>query len=82
MVDALGKPVGFYLTGGQAHDLDGADHLFPIMSAATLIADKAFEADCRVIMPLIKIGRTAVILSKANRKIIRPHERTSARRVT
>ncbi len=27
MVDALGNPVGFFLTGSQAHDLAGADHL-------------------------------------------------------
>jgi len=25
----LGNPTGFLLTGGQAHDLDGADHLLP-----------------------------------------------------
>ncbi len=53
LVGALGNPIGFYLTGGQAHDLDSADHLLPTMSAATLIADKAFDADRRVIMPLI-----------------------------
>ncbi len=29
MVDALGNPVGFFLTGGQAHDLVGADQLVP-----------------------------------------------------
>ena len=45
LADALGNPVGFYLTGGQAHDLVGADHLLPSMQAATLIADKAFDAD-------------------------------------
>src|SRR3954464_8073835 len=39
MVDALGNPVGFFLTGGQAHDLIGADHLLPEMQAGTLIAD-------------------------------------------
>jgi hypothetical protein len=33
MVDALGNPVGFLLTGGQAHDLAGADHLLPGMKA-------------------------------------------------
>ena len=31
LVDALGNPVGFFLTGGEAHDLEGADHLLPSM---------------------------------------------------
>jgi transposase len=50
-VDALGNAVGFFLTGGQVHDLVGADHLLPEMEAGTLIADKAFDADARVIAP-------------------------------
>ncbi len=40
------------LTGGEAHDLVGADHLLPTMEADTLIADKAFDADARVLEPL------------------------------
>ena len=47
LVDALGNPIGFFLTGGEAHDLVGADHLLPTMQADTLIADKAFDADAR-----------------------------------
>ena len=41
LVDALGNPVGFCLTGGEVHDLVGADQLLPDMQADTLIADKA-----------------------------------------
>jgi transposase len=67
MVDALGNPVGFFLTGGEAHDLVGADHLLPEMQADTLIADKAFDADKRVIEPLAAAGKTAVIPPTANR---------------
>jgi hypothetical protein len=26
LVDALGNPIDFFLTGGEAHDLEGADH--------------------------------------------------------
>ena len=29
LVDALGNPTGFHLTGGQEHDLAGADALLP-----------------------------------------------------
>ena len=68
MVDALGNPVGFHLTGGEAHDLAGADHLLPTMQAEALIADKAFDADKRVREPLAVAGKTAVIPSTANRR--------------
>jgi transposase len=60
--------VGFFLTGGQAHDLEGVDHFLPTMQADTLIADKAFDADARVIAPLAAAGKTTVIPSKANRQ--------------
>jgi transposase len=68
LVDGLGNPTGFYLTGGQAHDLVGADHLLPDMQADTLIADKAYDADNRVIDPLAAAGKAAVIPPKSNRK--------------
>jgi len=66
LVDALGNPIGFHLTGGEAHDLVGADALLPDMRANMLLADKAFDADERVIKPLTAAGKTAVIPSKAN----------------
>src|SRR5271154_5168385 len=72
MVNALGNPIGFFLTGGEAHDLVGADHLLPQMQADTLIADKAFDADERVIEPLAAAGKSAVIPPKANRRSPRP----------
>ena len=65
--DALGNPIGFFLTGGEAHDLEGADHLLPTMEADTLIADKAFDADVRVLEPLAAAGKTAVIPPQTNR---------------
>jgi transposase len=75
LVDALGNPVGFHLTGGQEHDLVGADHLLPEMQADMLIADKAFDADKRVIEPLRAAGKTAVIPPKANRASPRDFDR-------
>ena len=71
LVDALGNPIGFHLTGGQAHDLAGADRLLPSMKAEMLIADKAFDADVRVLAPLAAAGKTAVIPPKANRRLPR-----------
>jgi hypothetical protein len=43
-VDALGNPIAFKLSPGQAHDLDGADALLPQMKASILVADRAFDA--------------------------------------
>jgi len=68
LVDALGNPVAFLLTPGQAHDLEGADALLPQMQADTLVADKAFDADERVIEPLRAAGKNLVIPPKSNRK--------------
>ena len=75
LVDALGNPLAFMLTPGQAHDLEGADALLPQMVADTLLADKAFDADKRVIEPLLAAGKTAVIPPKCNRKIQRDYDK-------
>jgi transposase len=75
LVDALGNPLAFLLTPGQAHDLDGADVLLPQMQADTLLADKAFDADKRVIEPLLNAGKTPVIPSMPGRKNPRPYDR-------
>ena len=61
--------------GGQAHDLIGADNLLPAMAADTLLADKAFDADERVLHVLAAAGKTAVIPPKANRIKIRDYDK-------
>jgi transposase len=75
LVDALGNPIAFVLTGGQVHDLVGADHLLASMQAAMVIADKAFDAQDRVLAPLAAAGKTAVIPPKANRKLPRDFDK-------
>jgi len=75
LVDALGNPVAFALSGGQAHDLDGADELLPGMQADLLIADKAYDADGRVITMLADRDKAVVIPPKANRKTKRDYDR-------
>ena len=74
-VDALGNPIGFALTPGQACDLDGADILLPQIEAGIVIADKGFDADERVIDPLEKAGKSTVIPPKANRKHKRSYDK-------
>lgn len=74
MVDALGNPIALLLTPGQAHDLEGADVFLPQMQADTLLADKAFDADKRVIEPLLSAGKTPVIPSVPGRRKPRPYD--------
>jgi transposase len=75
LVDALGNPIAFCLTPGQAHDLQGADELLPHMTADNLLADKAFDADARVIKPLLAAGKTLVIPPKSSRKVKRAFDK-------
>lgn len=79
--DALGNPTGFHLTPGQACDLDGADVLLADIPTDTVLADKGYDADERVIERLEAQGKTAVILPKRNRKTPREYDRTYARPV-
>jgi len=74
-VDALGNPLAFFLTPGQAHDLEGADALLPQIKADTVLADKAFDADERVIEPLLRAGKTPVIPPKSGRKTRRDFDK-------
>lgn len=55
--------------------LVGADHLLPQVQADTLIADKAFDAEERVIHPLRAAGKIPVIPSKKRRKLPRHYDR-------
>ena len=71
----MGNPTGLMLSPGQACDLDGADVLLPKVAADTLIADKAFDADKRVLRPLETAGKSHVIPPRANRKIKRVYDR-------
>lgn len=70
LCDALGNPTGFCLTPGQAHDLEGADELLPniLTTIQALLADKAYDAQERVLDLLQKAGVKIVIPPKSNRK--------------
>jgi transposase len=65
--DALGNPTQFYLTSGEAHDLNGADALLAKVQADAFLADKAYDAQERVIKKLQQKGCEVVIPSKSNR---------------
>ena len=74
-VDALGNPTGFFLTPGQACDLEGADVLLPTLAAPIVIADKGYDADQRVLQPLEQAGKMAVIPPRVNRQAQRAYDK-------
>lgn len=66
IVDALGNPVAFSLTGGQVHDLDQAQPLLTKVEPKALLADKAYDANA-LIEALEKRRIKPVIPPKSNR---------------
>lgn len=74
-VDALGNPTRFHLTSGQVHDLEGSDALLKDTPACAVIADKTYDAQKRVIEPLVSVGKTVVIPSRSMRKEQRSYDR-------
>ena len=64
--DAVGNPTGFHPTPAQACDLDGAEVLLDGIAAGTLIADKGYDADARVIARPEAAG-SAPVPPKSNR---------------
>jgi hypothetical protein len=61
----LGNPTDFHLAEGQAHDLEGADVFLKDFEAETLLADKAFDADERVLKNCGKKALQQSFLPKA-----------------
>ena len=61
LCDGKGRPIAFYLTGGEAHDLQAADTLLGKVNAPALLADKAYYAQERVLYILEKDNCLAVI---------------------
>ena len=55
--------------------MDGSDHFLEDFKAGALLADKAYDADQRVIQKLEAQGKEVVIPSKSNRKIKRPYDK-------
>jgi transposase len=75
VVDALGNPLAFHLTGGQASDLAGADALLADIAAATVTADRGYDAEARVLAPLREAGKAAAIPPRRNRTGQRDYDR-------
>jgi transposase len=74
MVDALGNPLDFILTGGPAADITQAYTLIKGIKATYALMDKAYDAD-KLIEQLIGQGIIPVIPPKANRKEAREYDK-------
>ena len=64
--DALGNPINFFLSPGNAHDFTGADALLPNLKSCKLLGDKAYGSEDRGVKPLESRGIGVVIPSKKN----------------
>jgi transposase len=73
--DAKGRPLGFVLTGGEAHDIKGFAPLMRMIAdkIEALLADKGYDADA-IREELAAAGVEAVIPAKRNRKNPAPHD--------
>ncbi|MGX2041392.1 IS5 family transposase [Methylocaldum sp. MU1018] len=72
ITDALGNPLEFVLTGGQASDIGQAETLLALTleGAKAFVGDKGYDADA-LIVAVEKRGMTAVIPSRGNRSTAR-----------
>ena len=68
LVDALGRPLRFILTGGHINDCTQAALLLENASAGAILADKGYDTD-KILETIQQLGAVAVIPPKSNRKI-------------
>ena len=73
LTDALGRPLRFVLTGGEAHDITTAPELLAGLSSDGVIADKAYDSNALRNL-IADAGAQAVIPSTRSRKILIPHD--------
>ena len=73
LADALGRPLRFVITAGQAGDITQAPALLDGQCGDAVLGDKAYDSNAlRAI--IAGIGAAAVIPSNRSRKIIIPHD--------
>jgi len=67
VVDALGNPLDFVLTGGEVHDSTQAEALLLDKDAENILADKGYDSDT-VVHYIESKGAQAIVPSRSNRK--------------
>jgi len=73
LVDALGRPLRFILTGGEVHDSITAADLLKGSAPGGVIADRAYDSNALRAM-IADAGAEVVIPSTRSRKILIPHD--------
>jgi transposase len=79
LADALGRPLRFILTGGEAGDITMAPALLAQVEAGGVIADKAYDSNALRAL-ITKAGAQAVIPSNRTRKVLIPHDTIAYKR--
>ena len=74
LTDALGNPLDFELTGGQAADITQAETLVPEQPVGAVVADKGYDADAFV-ATVNGRGAAAVIPPRKHRTQPRDYDR-------
>ena len=74
VVDGLGNPVDFILTGGEVHDSLCAEALLDGKSADFVLADKAYDSN-KILEKIEQMEAVAVIPPKSNRKEQREYDK-------
>lgn len=73
LADALGRPLRFRITAGQAHDITAAQPLLEGQNGDAVLADKAYDSN-NLRDHIAQMKAQAVIPSKRNRKVFIPHD--------
>jgi transposase len=73
LADALGRPLRFIITAGQAGDITVAPALLEGESGGALLADKAYDSNAFRAC-IADMNAEAVIPSNRSRKILIPHD--------
>jgi transposase len=78
LADALGNPLDIHVTPGQACDLEASDAFLPAIvhneSIGAVLADKGYDADARLVTPLLAAGKQVVIPPRSHRKTPRDYD--------
>ena len=73
LADALGRPLRFIITPGQAGDITQAPALLEGQTGAAVLADKAYDSNALRTV-IAAMGAAVVIPSNRSRKTIIPHD--------
>ncbi|MEG4083262.1 hypothetical protein [Microcoleus sp. POL10_C6] len=73
-MDALSNPLGFHLTPDKLVTRVGGDQLQPLLVADTLLANKGYDPDQRVIDRLNAEGKITVISPRRNCKTLETYD--------